>query len=305
MTELNATEKSAIAGFTDRTPLEATGDSTTDAAIYALRACLEAGRLIRPARLTFSADQSHRKSDGSPATLLEHEVEIMCKELLAGVLPDAKFVGEETGGTWSSSGIVASLDPIDGTWAFLSGTETFSTALTVFQDGQPIVGAIASPVTGEIGYATESGEARLLQLGQFGTEADAASLPLAIDGESTPLVNLHPSPSGWKAAQVLHEAWLKGELRVVRSPGGSPSWALLEAARGNFTYVNLWSKAPAEPWDLAAGCLIVRRAGGEIIDLHGEPIDALSHSGPFIASISTASRDQVRSELRTVLQTEP
>ena len=48
-------------------------------------------------------------------------------------------------------------------------------------------------------------------------------------------------------------------------------------------YLNLWSKHPAEPFDLAAGALIVRRAGGEVIDLEGKPIDSMNHAGAFVA----------------------
>jgi fructose-1,6-bisphosphatase/inositol monophosphatase family enzyme len=59
----------------------------------------------------------------------------------------------------------------------------------------------------------------------------------------------------------------------------------VEAARGHFVYANLWSKRPAEAFDLAAGVLIVRQAGGEVSDLDGEPIDALRHRGPFVAGM--------------------
>ncbi len=79
-------------------------------------------------------------------------------------------------------------------------------------------------------------------------------------------------------------------MRMVRSPGGSPAWALLEAAKGSFVYVNLWSKRPAEAFDLAAACLLVRGAGGEITDLDGTPIDLVSHAGPFVAAVDEDHR---------------
>jgi fructose-1,6-bisphosphatase/inositol monophosphatase family enzyme len=301
MTKMNGIELRALTGFREGSALQTTGNTREDTAVFALRACLEAGRLIRPARLTISMEQAHHKADGSPATALELAVEDMCRDLLASVLPDAKLLGEESGGDWSDSGIVVTIDPIDGTWAFLTGTETFSTALAVFQDGKPIAAAIASPVTGEIGYATSTGSARLIQMGLFGTSDAVSSLPLVTSDSNPILVNLHPSRAVASTTEVLHRAWNAGSIRQVRSPGGSPSWALLEATRGNFTYVNLWSSRPSEPWDLAAGSLILRQAGGEIVDVDNNPIDALSHSGPLIASMSAASRSQISAQVREAL----
>jgi fructose-1,6-bisphosphatase/inositol monophosphatase family enzyme len=80
---------------------------------------------------------------------------------------------------------------------------------------------------------------------------------------------------------------------MVRSPGGSPSWAIIEAAKGAYTYVNLWSKGPSEPYDLAGAALILRAAGGEICDLEGFPIDAVRHKGPFVAGVERDSLDAV------------
>ena len=80
---------------------------------------------------------------------------------------------------------------------------------------------------------------------------------------------------------------------MVRSVGGSPSWALLEAAKGDFVYVNLWPAPAAQPWDLAAGVTLVRRAGGEVTDLEGNAIDELSHQGPFVAGTTEGARNRV------------
>ena len=77
--------------------------------------------------------------------------------------------------------------------------------------------------------------------------------------------------------------------------------ALLEAAKGSFVYVNLWSKRPAEVYDLAAGTLLVRQAGGEVTDLEGRPIDSLHHQGPFVAGIDGQARAKVASITRQAM----
>ena len=88
---------------------------------------------------------------------------------------------------------------------------------------------------------------------------------------------------------------------MVKLPGGSPSWALLEAAKGTFIYVNRWSMRPVEPYDLTAGVMLVRGAGGDVTDLAGISIDAIDHKGPFIAGIDEEARNKVAAIARDTL----
>ena len=85
------------------------------------------------------------------------------------------------------------------------------------------------------------------------------------------------------AISALADSWADGNTQLVKSIGGSPVWSMLDAAKGACTYVNLWSGQPADPFDLAAGLLLVRAAGGDVIDLSGNAVSAVGHSGPFIA----------------------
>ncbi|MHC4452967.1 MAG: inositol monophosphatase family protein, partial [Planctomycetota bacterium] len=107
------------------------------------------------------------------------------------------------------------------------------------------------------------------------------------------LVNIQPSLKAQPTISALYNAWRQRRIRNVRSPGGSPAWALLEAAKGRFCYVNLWSDRPAAPFDLAAGVLLVRAAGGDVVGLDGDPIDLVRHAGPFVAGIQPAARSTV------------
>ena len=262
---------------------------------FGLRLLLEAGAKIREGRAKIDEGEVELKSDGSPVTSIEEEIERLLVERLTVFTENIAMVGEETGGALPESGFAVAIDPIDGTWAFVNGTETYTTTLAFFHDREPFLGMVSNPATGEIGYTLNEEASRLLQLSLYG-EADAAcSLPRA-GAEAAPpclLVNVHPSSQGGALAAALHEAWSRGEVDMVRSPGGSPAWALLEAAKGDFVYVNQWTKRPADVYDLAAGVLLVRRAGGEVTDLEGQPIDMLRHQGPFVASIDQPSRKKV------------
>jgi fructose-1,6-bisphosphatase/inositol monophosphatase family enzyme len=240
------------------------------------------------------------KEDGSPYTRLEQAIENGVRAYLASFAPDASMIGEETGGAGIGPGFALALDPVDGTWAFLTETGTYAVTLSVFRDGLPYLGVIANPDSGEVAYALAEGGTRLIRLGLFGQGDAAFDLPHVRPPSDKLLVNLHPSRGSREALLALHSAWASGDAAMIRSPGGSPAWFLLEAARGHYVYVNLWSEEPAAPWDLAAGCLAVRGAGGEVVDLDGQPVEAVGHRGAFVAGVDPARVDQVLGILEAI-----
>jgi fructose-1,6-bisphosphatase/inositol monophosphatase family enzyme len=258
---------------------------------FGLHALLSVAGRVR--LLTQPASVVSVKADGSPTTALESDIESSVRHALGEFAPEASFVGEESGGQLRPGGWTVVLDPIDRTYAYLGHTETFASVLTVFLDGEPRFGFVASPLTGEVGYAAAGGRSRLIRLNLFGEEDQGVDLPLAAAGRSPVLVNVHPARDVGGALAELMRAWRSDGVRMVRAPGGSPSWALLGAARGHFTYVNGWQAAPAAPWDLAAGVLLVQGAGGEVVDFSGHPIDPLGHVGPFVAGVRAEHRERI------------
>jgi fructose-1,6-bisphosphatase/inositol monophosphatase family enzyme len=298
---LNRLELESLKAFRSGAPMPSLELGETEAWVrFAIVQLLIAGRELRSAQ-----SELHKhveiKDDGTPTVLVEQQVELRLREALAEFAPDAAVIGEETGGTFPSSGLAVAIDPVDGTWAFVAGTETYTTVLTVFRDGAPLLGFVLNPTTGELGYALAGGPSRLLQLSLYGEPDAAVSLPMAPDDRAKILVNVHPGAGAARLVDGLYGAWRRGDLQMVRSPGGSPSWALLEAAKGAFVYANIWAKQPAEPFDLAAGALLVRGAGGEVIDLNDRPIDAARHAGLFVAGIDARARAMVAEIARQVV----
>jgi 3'(2'), 5'-bisphosphate nucleotidase len=271
---------------------------------FCLRAALDASARIRDLNHAGSTSPQ-TKADGSPATEFEREIEDGIRASMAAFAPEASMVGEESGGELRTSGYSLAVDPIDGTWAFLTQTESHAITLNLFHDGAPMVGVVANPMAGEIAYHRVSGVPRLIRLGFPGQDNQATSLPLVTPSNDKILVHLQPNPGGRNLAAGFYQAWESGEIRMVRSAGGSPAWALVEAAKGHFTYVNRWSRRPVEPWDLVGGVEIVRRAGGDVTNLHDQPIDTLQHSGPFVAGLSAHSREAVAGILRASMKEIP
>ncbi|HEX6886019.1 MAG TPA: inositol monophosphatase family protein [Planctomycetota bacterium] len=283
-TELDPLERAALEAFRSGAPV-APWDGVDGGAWtgFGLRCLLEAARVLRAH--AGSDARADLKDDGSPVTALERAIEVDVRARLAAFAPAAAFVGEEHGGRLPERGLAVALDPVDGTWGLLSETSTWACVLAVLEDGQPLAGFVANPVTGELAHARRGGAARLLRLSAFGEPARSQTLPTRRGEGGELLVHLHPTRAAEELRTALHAAWRRGEVRVVRSPGGSPAWGLTEAARGHHVYLNAWSREPAEPWDLAAGTLLVRCAGGDVVDAEGAPIDATRHAGPWIAGI--------------------
>ena len=252
---------------------------------FGIRFLLDTGRIVRALRFGSLTDTVEFKSDRSPSLPSEREIEKNLQQRLRQFAPEAKLVGEETGGAPDPDGVFVAIDPVDGTWSLLNRCETHATSLAFFDNGRVFLGMVLNSVTGEVAYALEANPSRLIQLSLFGEHDDAFELPLSQPSSATPLVNVHPGRKTGRLVGRLFDAWSRDEICMVKASGGSPSWALLEAAKGAFTYVNTWAGKPAAPFDLAAGISLVRNAGGDVVDLDERPIDFSGHQGPFIAGV--------------------
>ena len=290
---LTALEQQCIDDFrAGRPPENVRADVSSEFAWirFGLRETLDAGAAVRELRAGSLAGAVCYKPDGSPYTELERAIEARIRNRLQAFCPGGVFVGEETGGDLAAEGYTLAVDPIDGTWSMVNRSETCTTTLAFFERGEIFVAMVQNPVTGELAYAGRQTSARLVQLSLYGEGDVGSSLPCDRARAEGLLVNLQPQRDGARAAAALFSAWRDGDIGMLKLTGGSPSWSLLEAAKGRFVYVNLWTPRPADPFDLAAGVLLVRAAGGDVTDLLGEPIDPGAHSGPFVAAVDAQER---------------
>jgi len=256
---------------------------------FALVCAAYACRWLSDVRLDVAGRKGTLKADGTPTIPQEVAVEEDIRDALRVLDSNAAFVGEETGGEMLKTGITVSVDPVDGTWAFLSGMASCATAITVFEDGAPLCAVIGNLSTGEICYASKGGGSRLIKLPLEGNGLRAYDLPISSANEKV-LINVHPSRSAKSLMEAAYEAWQKSDIRLVTSISGSPSAAIMEAAKGHVAYMNVWSGRQAEPFDLAAGALIMSELGAPLVDQNGETISSTSHAGPFVAAVDKRAK---------------
>ena len=172
--------------------------------------------------------------------------------------PDARVLGEELSPELDLHGIVFVADPLDGTTNFLHGFPWYAVSVAAVVDGIPAAGAIVNVPSGELYTAVEGGGAR--RNGQ----------PIAVSTISEPVRALVGTGMPFKHPDRI-EPYMRMLPRVMRDTSGirragSAALDLADVACGRFEA--FWEPMLA-PWDIAAGMLLVREAGGVVTDLAG------------------------------------
>jgi myo-inositol-1(or 4)-monophosphatase len=215
----------------------------------------------------------HSVSSKSTPTDLVSEADLASqraiRQLLGERRPGDGFLGEEEGGEEpGSSGLRWIVDPLDGTVNFLFGIPQWSVSVAVADADGTIAGAIYDPNREELFTATREGPA-LLRSARGEVELrgravdphgqDAAGGDLSSAMVATGLAY----DAGVRAAQAAVLAELAPLVRDVRR-FGSAALDLAWTAAGRF---DVYYERSVKAWDIAAGELICRRAGLEIIEL--------------------------------------
>jgi len=199
--------------------------------------------------------------------------------------PDIRVVGEELGGGGTEDGLVAIVDPLDGTTNFLHGYPQYAVSICVALDGVPQAAAIYDVGRGGLYKAT------------LGGGAFVDNQPIRVSTRSLPARALigtgFPFKDQGSAAQYLKQfATLTPQVAGLRRAGAA-ALDLCDVASGRFD--GFWELILA-PWDLAAGILLIREAGGRATDLEGN--DAPIRAGPIVAS-NGVMHDWLLSQLAT------
>jgi myo-inositol-1(or 4)-monophosphatase len=158
------------------------------------------------------------------------------------------------------------VDPLDGTTNFLHRFPEYAVSIAAARDGELLAGVVVQVPYGHVYEATRGGGAR-----QDGR-------PLAVSTITEPRHAL--IGTGFPFRDIAHlDVYQRHFAAVVRGTAGvrrpgSAALDLCHVAAGRFEA--FWELRLA-PWDVAAGTLLVREAGGIVTDLDGGP-DVLAHS---------------------------
>ena len=196
-----------------------------------------------------------RSADYDPLTIADTEADACLRELLLGPFPDYGWLSEETVDSPErlERDAVWIVDPLDGTKEFVSGIPEFAVSVALVENAVPTVAALYNPVRDELYSAVKDGGTFLNGRRVFCTDTRFLKDAVLI---------------------VSRSEDARGEIDALRPcvaeirPLGSVAYKLPVVAAGDAD-LNV-SVQPKNEWDVCAGDLLVREAGGRMVDLNGE-----------------------------------
>ncbi|CAN5922149.1 histidinol-phosphatase [soil metagenome] len=199
------------------------------------------------------------KSDGTPVTATDREIEATLRERIDAVLPSATVFGEEDGGDLTTDGVCFVIDPIDGTKNFMRGVPVFATLIGALVDGEVVAGVASAPAMGERWDAARGAGARRngepVGVSAIDELGEAHVLHGGLDRFSA-------DPDRWKRlAQIANDAW--------RTRGFGEFWMHLLVAGGQ---ADVAFEDDLSVWDIAALEIIVTEAGGRMTTWDGAAV---------------------------------
>jgi myo-inositol-1(or 4)-monophosphatase len=230
----------------------------------------EAGAL---ARQYFEAGaKAWSKAKGDPITEADLAVDALIKRRIAAARPQDGWLSEETRDDPArlARRRVWIVDPIDGTIAFIKKRPHFTVSIALVEDGAPILGAVFNPVLDELFEAGAGEGARLNDASiRVGDRAALEGCRMLAPRD----VLAHPDwPEPWPPMEIENRNSIAYRLALV--------------AAGRFDAMMVLSRK--REWDVAAGDLILREAGGHLTTHTGADL-RYNQPDPFVPSLVGAA----------------
>jgi myo-inositol-1(or 4)-monophosphatase len=237
----------------------------------AVKAARKAGSII--ARASFDLDKLtvRRKRQNDFVSEVDHAAEEAIIEVLHEAYPSHGILAEESGRRDAKSDYVWVIDPLDGTTNFLHGFPQYCVSIGLLHRGTPQQAVIFDPNRNELFTSTRGSGAYL---------NDRRIRVSRIDKLQDALMG-----TGFPFRDVADlDAYLRMFKQVTLSTSGirRPGAAALDLAWVAAGRIDGFWEMGLSPWDMAAGALLVREAGGLVGDFEGE--DTFLDSGRIVAS---------------------
>ncbi len=219
----------------------------------------DAGEIVKDGYA--SGVKADKKSATELVTKYDKEVEKFLISKIAPIFSDYEIIGEESfkGGALPERAIY--IDPIDGTTNFVHKIPHLGISVGIWENKEPVFGAVYNPILNEF-YSAVKG---------YGAECNGKKISVTAESElqnsiiatGFPYVKHEMGREYWWVVKSFKK--LLPKIRDIRRLGAAAIdlCYLAEGKVNGFYEVNL------QPWDVAAGILIVQEAGGEISNLKG------------------------------------
>jgi myo-inositol-1(or 4)-monophosphatase len=225
------------------------------------------------------------KGPGNFVSAADHRAESILREELAKARPGYGFLGEEGGlvaGTDTTHTWI--VDPLDGTTNFLHGIPQFCISIGLERQGTMVAGVIYDPIADEL-FTAERGKGAFLNDQRLRVAA-RRNLAEAVFACGLP----HHGRGDLALFRSEFEAIADKVAGLRRFGSAALDLAWVAAGR-----VDAYWERDISPWDIAAGLLLVREAGGFVSDVNDK--DTMMQTGSIVAGNET-----MHQELLTLLK---
>jgi histidinol phosphatase-like enzyme (inositol monophosphatase family) len=204
-------------------------------------------------------DKGSARGEGGfdPVTEADRAAETVIRRMIRDTFPDHGIVGEEFDDVKPEAEHVWVVDPIDGTRAFLCGLPVWGTLIGLMKNGEPVMGVMNQPYTGEM-FVGGVGKAHLK--GPRGQRELRTRLCSSL-GEAT-LMTTDPRLFSADEGEAFRR--VEGAVRLSRYGTDCYAYAMLAAG-----HVDLVIEAGLKPYDILALIPIIEGAGGVITTWDG------------------------------------
>jgi myo-inositol-1(or 4)-monophosphatase len=232
-------------------------------------AARKAGALIRE-KIGHASQIKEKSSASDLVTEVDKESQALIVEHVLSRFPDHRILGEEDVAPGASASAEALekarmaeylwiIDPIDGTTNFIHAFPFCGVSIAVAHRGEVVAGVVYDPIREELFRAVR------------GKGATCNGQPLHVSAEKRLEQALLAGgfagdPDGARKANLRGLLSLVPHVRSIRT-AGSAALHLAYVAAGRLS--GFW-EIDLNAWDLAAGCLLVEEAGGQVTDTRGE-----------------------------------
>jgi myo-inositol-1(or 4)-monophosphatase len=237
----------------------------------AVKAARKAGALIVRGSNDLDRLTIHRKRQNDFVSEVDHAAEAAIIQILKEAYPTHGFHAEESGKDRAKSEFVWCIDPLDGTTNFLHGFPQYCVSIALLHNGAPEQAVIFDPNRNEL-FTSSKGVGAYLNERRIRVSKQE-QFKEALVGTGFPfreMENLDQYVGQFKRM-------VQGTAGVRRAGAAALDLAWVACGR-----MDAFWEMGLSPWDMAAGALLIREAGGLVGDLDGE--DKYLESGRIVAA---------------------
>ena len=236
----------------------------------AINSILKAGQMVKE-HFDQVIDLSEKDHFGDVVTEVDYKAEEILLNEIIREFPDHQINSEESGNNGKASDWLWMIDPLDGTNNYAIGLPVFSLSITLMHKREAVLGVIYEPMVNRL-YVASKGE---------GAYCNGRKLHVKkredLKKGTIGWIQGHKVQNESKAVGLRHHLDLNFK-RMMRLWAPTLQWCML--AKGDLDGIVLYN---SEGDDLYSGVLMVKEAGGIVIDFEGQEFEGMNEEPYLIA----------------------